>query len=84
MTTIPILNMPYPSPAQVELLYAQRAKQVADLARRGSIKADDLPHLDRLGRFKIVVEHWPLCDESARQALLKDTHHSVRSAAILA
>ncbi|MDG1580954.1 hypothetical protein [Pseudomonas sp. GOM6] len=74
----------YPSPQQLEVLYAEREAAVLALAGKGTIVAASLADLDRLGRCKVANEHWGICDESARQALLNDAHHSVRACATLA
>ncbi|CAI9912150.1 TPA: hypothetical protein ACNVX4_005943 [Pseudomonas aeruginosa] len=75
---------PYPRPQQLEVLYAEREKAVSSLGTKKSIQAADLEALDYLGRCKVANEHWQICDESARRALLNDAHHFVRSCAKLA
>lgn len=74
----------YPSPQELEVIYAERDAAVAALAAKGKIEAADLAPLDRLGRCKVANEHWGICDESARHALLNDMHHFVRACACLA
>lgn len=74
----------YPTSKEAEAIYAQREADVADLASRGSISASDLESLDRLGRCKVANDHWSICNEQARKALLNDPHHFVRSCAVLA
>ncbi len=78
------MSKPYPSPQELEVLYAERDAAVLALAAKGRIEAPDLVALDRLGRCKVANEHWGICDGSARQALLNDPHHYVRSCACLA
>ncbi|EKF7416907.1 TPA: hypothetical protein MXR76_004046 [Pseudomonas aeruginosa] len=75
---------PYPRPQQLEVLYAEREKAVSTLGSKSVIQAADLDTLDYLGRCKIANEHWQICDETARRALLNDAHHFVRSCAKLA
>jgi len=74
----------YSRPQKLEALYAERDAAVAALGTKGRIEAADLASLDRLGRCKVANEHWGICDESARHALLNDAHHFVRSCASLA
>lgn len=74
----------YPSPQELEALYAKRVSAVSALADKGRIEAVDLVSLDRLGRCKVANEYWAICDESARRALLNDAHHFVRSCASFA
>lgn len=71
-----------PSLAEVTRLYAARDSTVATLAQRARIEPSDLDQLDRLGRFKVADAHWHIVSAEAQQALLTDTHHQVRSAAI--
>lgn len=72
------------SPNELELLFAQRQDAVAMLVTTGGIKAEDLNPLDRLGRCMVANDHWSICDEAARSALLNDQHPHVRSCARLA
>ncbi|MEL7968086.1 hypothetical protein AAG587_17085 [Vreelandella neptunia] len=65
-----------------EAVYAKRAAVVQAVASTGSIKVNDLPELDRLGRFTVAMEHWSICDQGARDALLNDQHPHVRSCAL--
>lgn len=73
----------YPSTAQLEAFYEQREAEVVALGRQPVITAASLMPLDRLGRFKVASEYWAKCDPGARNSLLQDEHHSVRSAAAL-
>ena len=66
-----------------EAIYSKRRAQVAELVSRARITVEDLQTLDRLGRFTVSAEHWDLCDDIARKALLADAHPHVRSAALL-
>ncbi|MDL4860754.1 hypothetical protein NPJ88_000255 [Halomonas elongata] len=61
-------------------VYAKRDEVVQAMVKIGSIKASDLPELDRLGRFTVAKDHWGICDQPVRQALLID-HPHVQSAA---
>lgn len=74
----------YPSPEQIAILYAERDAAIMRLAAKGTVDTSDLTALDRLGRFRVVVELWAVCTEAARAALLADQHPHVRSAACLA
>lgn len=73
-----------PKPGEVELLYKVRNRFVEGLKESGSISIDDLANLDRLGRFKVADECWSICTEGARNALIDDPHHQVRSTASMA
>lgn len=66
---------------QLQETYDKRAESVSSLAETGRIEAADLRELDYLGRCKVANEHWGICEASARQALLNDQHHFVRSCA---
>lgn len=72
------------SPKELEILYAKRDADVAELSRKEQIGEADLAHLDHLGKCRIANDHWRLCDDSARRSLLNDAHHFVRSCAALA
>lgn len=72
------------SPQKAKAIYADREARVEALASTGCIKAADLEALDRIGRCKVANDHWGLCDEQARRALINDPHHFVRSCAALA
>jgi len=74
----------YPSPQELEVIYAQRAERVAELAKQEIITAQDLETIDRLGRCKVADTLWQKLNVEARSRLLTDQHHSVRSCAILA
>lgn len=73
-----------PSPQEAKAIYAEREARVEALASTGSIKAAELEALDRIGRCKVANDHWALCDEQARHALINDPHHFVRSCAAFA
>lgn len=76
--------MTYPSPKQLDEIYAKRERDVAELGRKAVIQAADLVPLDKLGRCAIADNHWAKCSPEAREALLKDQHHFVRSCAEIA
>ncbi|ODP35088.1 zincin-like metallopeptidase domain-containing protein [Pandoraea sp. ISTKB] len=65
----------------VEQLYELRAVEVKILGERDVIHASDLASLDKGARTALAATHFPLCDEDARNALRRDQHHWVRSAA---
>jgi hypothetical protein len=71
-------------PVNIERLYAARDQYVERLQTQPVVTLADLAGLDRLGRFRVAAELWGSCTQSARSALLNDTHHHVRSAATLA
>lgn len=73
-----------PSLQKAKAIYAEREARVEALASTGRITAADLEKLDRIGRCKVANDHWGLCDEQARRALINDPHHFVRSCAVLA
>lgn len=67
----------------IENLYRVRESLLATYASQKSIGAADIRRLDRLGRAAVASDHWALCDEPCRQALLADIHHAVRSCATI-
>ena len=73
----------YPSITEIEAIYAKRDKDIAALGKKETITMDDLAGLDRLGRFQVVSCLWKKCSKEVRHALANDSHHSVRSAALL-
>lgn len=72
------------SPAELKRIYTEREAAIEKLIAKGTIVASDLQGLDRIGRCTVAIDHWGICDESARQALRDDVHHFVRSCAALA
>lgn len=74
----------YPSPEEIEVIYAKRDADIARLRGQTTIEVADLEAIDRLGRFQVCCDLWAKCSESARQRLRNDAHHFVRSAAVLA
>lgn len=73
-----------PGNVELEAFYERRDAEVQALSEKGSVSAEDLLKLDRLGRFKVANELWAKCDKGAKESLLNDEHHSVRSTAVLA
>lgn len=81
----PIPAVPkYPSPENLERIYAERRAQVQRLGEKPSISAGDIQALTRHGRIQVADELWATCDQDARQALLHDEHAHVRSTAEIA
>lgn len=72
-----------PNPDEAEELYRLRECDVAKLAKKAVISIEDIHSLEWGGRFKIANEYLDKCDENARESLLHDQHHGVRSAAAL-
>ena len=70
-----------PNPGQVEALYEARNRFVKALQDKGAVTSFDLANLDRLGRAKVADVLWSICTHEAREALLTDPHHQVRSIA---
>lgn len=70
--------------AVVAQLYQLREDEVAYLAKKGKVTVSDLATLDRGARFVVATMLFGKCDTEAKQALLHDEHHQVRSAAVLA
>ncbi|MFP3637564.1 hypothetical protein [Paraburkholderia sp. SIMBA_054] len=68
----------------IEQLYATRDAELAVLAAQASIGAADLIGLDWSARAKVASEQFSRCDAVARNSLLRDGHHHVRSCASLA
>lgn len=66
--------------AKMEAVYAKREELVCAMAETGAIRPADLAKLDRLGRFTVARDHWGICDQFVREALLVD-HSHVQSAA---
>lgn len=73
----------YPSPAEIEVIYAARKEALQKLAKKDQVQVDDLVGLDYLGRFRVADELWEKCSPTTRHALQHDEHHFVRSAATL-
>jgi hypothetical protein len=71
-------------PRVVEQLYLLREAEVASLASRDVIEVGDLANLDRGARFMVADSLFKYCSPDARNTLLVDQHHGVRSAAVLA
>lgn len=67
----------------VEQLYEIRAVEVKTLGEREVIHAGDLASLDKGARTALAATHLSICDDGARNALQRDQHHWVRSAADL-
>lgn len=88
MTTLRAIEKSFktqrPGNAELEAFYERRDSEVQALSEKGSVSAEDLLKLDRLGRFKVANELWAKCDDGARDSLRNDEHHSVRSTAVLA
>lgn len=74
----------YPTPEVLAEIYRTRERRVEQLKALSSISSADLVGLDRLGRCRVANELWGRCLESARSELLNDSHHFVRSCALLA
>lgn len=75
--------MAYPSPAEIEVIYAERNRIIGILREQPVIAPADLKPLDRSGRFTVAAELWDQCNQKTRDMLLADVHHFVRSAALL-
>lgn len=71
----------YPSPSEIEAIYAARESAVAALKDKGHVEVDDLRALDRLGRCQVAAELWSLCAATTREVLLHDMHPHVRACA---
>lgn len=50
---------------------------------KATLTIEDVQHLDRFGRFSIVIKRFKDCDEQCQQYLMEDEHHYVRSAAVV-
>lgn len=68
----------------VQKLYQLRETEVERLSRQQVIVASDLHDLDRGARGAVANLLFIKCDVSAREALLHDEHHQVRSCAEIA
>ena len=73
-----------PKPGEIERLFEQRDLLIGTLVSKGAIEAKDLDNLERSGKCIVANEHWHLCTKDARDALLNDGHHFVRSCADIA
>lgn len=51
------------------------------LRSKATLTIEDVQHLDRFGRFTIVVKRFKDCDNQCQQYLMEDEHQYVRSAA---
>lgn len=67
----------------VAKMYSLRDAEVAALAKQAAITVSDVRGLERTGRFKVADELYGLCNDAARNELLNDAHHGVRSAAAI-
>lgn len=72
-----------PSAEQVAELHRLREQDVRAIAAKPVITVADIQTLEWGGRFAIANKYLDKCDEQAREALLRDAHHGVRSAAVL-
>ena len=70
--------------AIVEQLYQIRAAEVRRLGLNGTVQVSDLHDLDWGARAQLADRHFERCDPEARDALLHDEHHFVRSSAVIA
>jgi len=73
-----------PKQGESELIFEVRDKYIARLKSKGSIDAKDLLDLERSGKCFVANDHWSICTKDARDALLNDAHHFVRSSAAIA
>lgn len=73
-----------PKPGEIERLFEERDRMIANLQAKGAIDAKDLHDLERSGKCIVANEHWNLCTKDARDALHNDGHHFVRSCAAIA
>lgn len=69
------------APAEAVELYRLRDLDLDKLTAQEIITADDIRGLDRLGRFRVADSLLHKCEPAAVEALLNDSHHSVRSTA---
>ena len=76
--------MKYPSPDELEVIYAQREKRLEQLSKVPVITSEHLADLDRLGRCQLANKLWSRCGEMVRKQLLNDAHPHVRCCAIIA
>ena len=72
-----------PKSGEIEHLFASRDALIAKLNTKGRIDAKDLLTLERSGKCIVASEHWGICTDDARHALLNDEHHFVRSCAMI-
>lgn len=72
-----------PNASDIDHLYTARNELVEKLQAKGSITVHDLRCLDRLGRCKVASDSWANCTSEAREELLRDEHHQVRSCAVI-
>jgi hypothetical protein len=72
------------SAEEVAALYAQRKALVLILGIKGVVTVKDVRKLDRLGRCDVANGLWSSCTQDAKDALLADPHHQVRSCATVA
>lgn len=73
--------MRYPSPAELEKLYAEKDATVARLGSLLCIQQADLAGQHRMVRFEVACQFWAKCEQGVQAALLHDEHPHVRSAA---
>lgn len=73
-----------PKPGEADHLFAVRDSLISRLQAKGVIDEADLRSLDRTGKCIVANNHWGICTNEARHALLHDAHHFVRSCATCA
>lgn len=69
--------------AVVKHMYELRDTEVQVLSEKAEISVSDINELERTGRFKIANSLFHKCTIDARNVLLQDESHSVRSAAAI-
>lgn len=65
-------------------LYATRARELAELSKKEVIDPADLASLDRGARCLVANTLFIKCNQAGRNALLNDSHHTVRACAEIA
>ena len=71
------------SSATVEAMYKARASYIAELSKGHRVTTEMFADIETHGRTNIASELWGICDQEARNLLLKDRHHFVTSSAVL-
>ena len=67
--------------SQIEDMYAERDRRIAELGTLQRVDIRDLKGFERTGRFIIADKLWNRLTEDAKNALLHDEHAHVRSCA---
>jgi hypothetical protein len=69
---------------RISILYETREEIIQELSAQRTVSLADASGLDRNGLCRLADDHWSVCTEDLRQAMLNHKHHFVRSCAAIA